>query len=446
MGSKWTWENSRGFVPYDTEAAEELEEIFQRGDTMAVLSKGTFAKSPPGEYHVYFEMSGQVNQRTGFVRAVRRNGKTVMDSKEEEADGVLTRAAKAAAAAVTAATGAFSGASASAAPSASAASCASSASASSCGPDEGPLKNVFLSTSTTDAHEVVDFGAIKLKSDKQLTQILEDNVPGVSSMLDRLQRVSVTTYIISTYHSGLPSLQGNPTVLAHSRNCLRFVFDKIPELSPRARRANLKLLAESYQSCQAEQARVIDFLFGTLSGRDQGLREQILAVVDSQKQQVLDLVINLQNPSLHTATAGSPAMQLAHLQSRYLMDIGETLTLRGIAAASLDRCAPPPLSKKQREQAVKLFRNHFSVGDVCQALVADVNHQDPDAERTIYRDTLGRWAGEAAQHGFDSHSIYYDEEKADQYEGKPAEPYQPFLRNDVALQILKHIFLKNKKR
>jgi len=70
-------------------------------------------------------------------------------------------------------------------------------------------------------------------------------------------------------------LQGDDFVLQHSRDATRFIFAAVPSLAPKARRAVLTTLAEAFQSCQAEQARVIDELFGMLSGRDKGLREQV---------------------------------------------------------------------------------------------------------------------------------------------------------------------------
>jgi hypothetical protein len=48
--------------------------------------------------------------------------------------------------------------------------------------------------------------------------------------------------------------------------------------------------------------------------------------------------------------------------------------------------------------------------------------------------------------GFDSHSIFYDEDAPEQYKdlGKPLDEnlYQPFLNRKVAMEILKALFLE----
>lgn len=78
--------------------------------------------------------------------------------------------------------------------------------------------------------------------------------------------------------------------VTHSRNAVRFIFDRAPGLGDRERRTHLRALAEAFTACQAEQARVIDAIYGELSGRDRGLREQVLAMLDQCKQRTLDEV------------------------------------------------------------------------------------------------------------------------------------------------------------
>jgi len=51
-----------------------------------------------------------------------------------------------------------------------------------------------------------------------------------------------------------------------------------------------------------------------------------------------------------------------------------------------------------------------------------VNQQDEEAERYVYRDTLSKWAGEAASDeptAFDPHTIFYDEDRCDEYASPP---------------------------
>ena len=93
------------------------------------------------------------------------------------------------------------------------------------------------------------------------------------------------------------------------------------------------------------------------------------------------------------------------------------------------------------------FRRMFLIDELCDTLVSDVNQQSKDADRLINRDMLGKWAGDGdVNNGFNSHSIFYDEDNADAYKdlGKPEEEnmYQPFLNRQVALEVLKCLFLE----
>ncbi len=87
---------------------------------------------------------------------------------------------------------------------------------------------------------------------------------------------------------------------------MRFIFHALKSLAPKARSGHLQMLAEAYQACQAEQGRVVDYLFGVLSGRDKGLREQLLALVDAQKQRTLDIVTTTMNPKSSASESHSP--------------------------------------------------------------------------------------------------------------------------------------------
>jgi len=76
--------------------------------------------------------------------------------------------------------------------------------------------------------------------------------------------------------------------------------------------------------------------------------------------------------------------------------------------------------------------------------VNDVNQQDAEAERLINRELMAKWASEMSEScGFDSHDIFYDEERAKDYEGAPKEEnkYHVFLNKKVALEVLVHLFL-----
>ena len=224
--------------------------------------------------------------------------------------------------------------------------------------------------------------------------------------------------------------------------------------SAAARPANPMLLrlCEAFQSCMAEQGRVIDALYGQLSGRDATFRDQVLALVDVHKALAMESTVQ-------AFLSSHGGHQAPHVLSAYLREVGRELGLRGVAASATDPNATMAVDKPA---VLRAFRERFSVDEVAAALVADVNQQSPDAERVIDRDALAKWAAATAeattgQEGggggggsgavFDAHSIYYDDERACDFAqltvSKPneANKYQPFLSPRVAMEILLLLFL-----
>jgi hypothetical protein len=125
----------------------------------------------------------------------------------------------------------------------------------------------------------------------------------------RRQQVPVLQYITSTYFGGLPLYENNPALQAHTVNAIQTIFMRVLDLPPEDARTHMQRLVEAYTACQAVQGRVIDSIYGQLTGRDKSLREQVLVVVDEQKQRILDEV----SLSLHPA-AGSMSDAFANQQ------------------------------------------------------------------------------------------------------------------------------------
>jgi hypothetical protein len=48
-------------------------------------------------------------------------------------------------------------------------------------------------------------------------------------------------------------------------------------------------------------------------------------------------------------------------------------------------------------QLVQDFREAFSMGELVESLVFDVNQPDPQAQRMIDRDSLAKWAAEQGE-------------------------------------------------
>jgi hypothetical protein len=89
----------------------------------------------------------------------------------------------------------------------------------------------------------------------------------------------------------------------------------------------------------------------------------------------------------------------------------------------------------------------FHIQDLVYTIINDVNQQEADADRVLDIDSLAKWAGDANNNnGFPSHSIYYDENNADDWKdlGVPTaeNEYKPFLNQKVTVNILEHLFLK----
>jgi len=193
-----------------------------------------------------------------------------------------------------------------------------------------------------------------------------------------------------------------------------------------------------------EQGRVIDSVYGFLSGRDKSFREQILSIVDLQKDQSLNQLVHQHNPNAWRTGDDNPKGQVPHIQSSYCYSFGEELGLRGYKAAVLDK-DKFTLTPAQRTSLINDFKNLFSINELINLLITDINQQDEKAERVINVDSLMKWAGDKSiNNDFDSHTIFYDESNPEQYKdlGKPKEEniYKPFLSKSVALIILEHLF------
>jgi hypothetical protein len=254
---------------------------------------------------------------------------------------------------------------------------------------------------------------------------------------------------VLTYSNGLPIYNANPSVQQHTVQAMRAIFAEIKggTRGEPWKRKILARLVDAFRACQAEQGRVIDAVYGTVTGRDKSFREQVLAVVDVQKELVLENCVNKLNPQAWKQSDEIPQKQVPHITSSYRVAAGAELGLRGMQAALMDHCRfeVPPADVRV---VVEAFRRMFRVDELCDLLVHDVNQQSKDADRLVSRDDLGRWAGNGDENnGFDSHSIFYDEDQPEAYKdlGKPTDEnlYQPFLNRRVALEVLKALFLEN---
>lgn len=310
------------------------------------------------------------------------------------------------------------------------------------------LKKVFLSPEccTDSKADHKSTPPPVLLTSAQIVATLRKYVPNVMSMRDRRNISCITEFIKSSYYNGMPFYNNVPAVKEHIRNALQciFAFATDPRKSETEKKRHLTRLADAFTSCQAEQGRVIDTIYGMISGRTKGLREQILALVDEQKMRVMDTVIVEIHPEAAQKTLIS-SVQFPHLESSYIHAVGKQLGMRGVAGAGVDRNITL-LSRAECKDVLQRFHHNFSVFDVIQTFVDDVNQQDANNDRLISRNDLLQWAGdETVNHGFNKFSVFYDEsiDPSEYNDAKPTEEneYQPFLTRGVALDIFIKIFL-----
>jgi hypothetical protein len=309
------------------------------------------------------------------------------------------------------------------------------------------LKAFFLSPAASTDKQRTDHTKTvggRMCTDAEITAMVRGAVPGIDRMLDRRHTTPVLAMMLSTHRSGLPLYEKMPAVQRHLVDGIRFTFAALRDKPQPVRARHLQRLADAFTSCQAEQVRVIDAVYGALSGRDAGLREQVLAIVDDQKQRVLDQVTHVLHPRAWRTDDASPTDQVPHIQSAYRKHVGRQLGLRAVEAASADYSSTP-LSDAEKARVVELFARMFQIDELLATIVDDVNQQSPTADRLISRDDLCRWAGDTASNkGFVAHSVYYDEEHAADYgdtKPKPENEFQPFLSKRVALDVLNKLFL-----
>jgi hypothetical protein len=226
---------------------------------------------------------------------------------------------------------------------------------------EGRLKSFFLSPkASTEKDDTKE--PIQEFNETQIVDLLTQNVPGITSMMDRTGSVPVCQYIVSTYISGLPIFESNSSVQQHTIQSLKYIIYKASTLkNENQKKQVLKRLAEAFTACQMEQGRVVDSLYGSLSGREKSFRDQILNMVDIQKEQVMNQLINKSNPDAWKTGDDNPSGQLPHIQSSYCKSFGEELGIRGWKAAKLDKDKSRVSSEDKKKIDEEFYRFVFYV-------------------------------------------------------------------------------------
>jgi len=310
-----------------------------------------------------------------------------------------------------------------------------------------PLKNAMLSPATCLDSNPTEQHVPEL-SRKQINHLLKQHVATLPSLVARDGSTPVARFIHSSYHSGLPLFESNPAVQAQLILAIRFVLAKVHAgMSASLAREVMTRLAEAFTACQAVQCRVIDSLYGDLSGRDGNLKDQLLTVLDALKEQTLEQVAHFLNPNAWRQGDEHPQAQLPHILSSYRVRWGHHFGLRGVKASQCDNSAPT-LSGDHALEVRNLFYERFDEKELINECLLDVNQPGDTAERRISRESLAKWAGsQSVAGGFDPHSIYWDEERSDEFSGRPAvgEEFEPFLSLTVAREMVGVLLMPGEK-
>lgn len=173
----------------------------------------------------------------------------------------------------------------------------------------------------------------------EVTNVLKKYVEGVEEMYDRTGNLDLPQMFILTYTNGLPIYNQNVSVQQHTINALRFIFNELAfgTQTDGIKKKILQRLCDAFRACQAEQGRVIDAVYGMLTGRDKSFKDQVLMVVDVQKELVLENLVNKLNPNAWKQNDDIPQKQVPHITSSYRLAVGYELGLRGLGNAAMVR-------------------------------------------------------------------------------------------------------------
>lgn len=266
-------------------------------------------------------------------------------------------------------------------------------------------------------------------------------VPNFNQYKYRNSQRGVEDFILKTHKNGLLLDQGGP-MSQHTKHSLRFIFFKLSQddIAAKDKITYLRTITEAFTSCQAEQARVIDSVFGQLSGRDLSLKEQVLGLLNTYKERILERTVL----SLYPSCAHD--QRLPHYQSSFRVLFGKTIGLSGVETARHD-VHKPHIEDKNLNLFVTRYNRLFDPAEFIDDLMGDINQPDSEAERFIDLKTLANWAAPESgsdynADGFYSHDIFYDEDREDEYEAPPASDreYLPYLNKKIALDVLEAIF------
>lgn len=296
---------------------------------------------------------------------------------------------------------------------------------------------------------------------KDVPGIVLASYPEAAKMRGERGKQKVTNMLSACFAQGLWTF-GPATTPVNQEVLPAFQFiisemAKLEALNPK-RVGIITTLAHACEDCQQVQAREILRIFGDLTAQNETFDEQLKYSLQRQKEAALNRFISEhhQNCDLdHTQV--QPHQQRAHLFSGYVNFIGPDFGLDGLEAANSDRYLQQvkhelkKLRSLTKPWLLASLKQEMSVAEWLQTLLADINNQNPAADRLINPNCIFKWV-QANLSNEAAHLVFYDEDRAEEFKGQdPEQPsvenrYQPFLSRRVLVEMLvKARFLEEKR-
>ena len=271
-------------------------------------------------------------------------------------------------------------------------------------------------------------------------QRLLSAVPAITSMMDRTGEVPVTVFILSTLQNGLPLFNSKPNINRDIKFCLNYIFYRASKSSGEESARLMMKLAKAYQSCQTIQQQAITQMYALLCNVELTLESQTMQMLSAYKLRVCEEVVLLLNPGANLVDDSNPQMQPPHIYSAYVLALQEHgIHLPGAESSAMD-VNKPALSALEKKRAVSQFKSSFSPDQFVRDFVLDVNATASVLARFIDQDKFYKWVmGLPEDTKFDIHSVFYDEDRKEDYDVAQPEADRlrlPYLRFDVAVSVL----------
>eukprot|EP00931_Biecheleriopsis_adriatica_P101864 TRINITY_DN76927_c0_g1_i1.p1 TRINITY_DN76927_c0_g1~~TRINITY_DN76927_c0_g1_i1.p1 ORF type:complete len:820 (+),score=191.52 TRINITY_DN76927_c0_g1_i1:45-2462(+) len=286
--------------------------------------------------------------------------------------------------------------------------------------------------------------AVAKLTEEQVVGLLKRHVPDIEDRVSkRSSSTRVLKMLLQTREQGLPNY---PAKIRQSfADGLNSIFGTIHrEDEERAsggfrRGVLLKSLVDSFEGCQAVQARSIERISAEVTSGGHPFERAIRALLEEHREYALEqAVLEVHPDAVKEETPRSGWLE--HLTNPYRQALGFT----NMDHASADRHAAKLLDYDVREVR-RRFARALDVMSIIESFVEDVNQPGSSSDRRIETDELADWALKNLP---DQHRIFWDDNKKWYYESEQLEvdrSLRPWLYRALALQILHKVLAASSK-